>query len=31
MVVEQISLVALIFIIIKSLFMSDGKPAIYEK
>ena len=31
MVVEQISLVALIFIIIKSLFMSDGKPAIYDK
>jgi len=31
MVVEQISLVALIFIIIKSVFMSDGKPAIYEK
>ena len=31
MVFEQISLVALIFIIIKSLFMSDGKPAIYEK
>jgi hypothetical protein len=31
MVVEQISLVALIFIIIKSLFMSYGKPAIYDK
>ncbi len=31
MVFEQISLVALIFIIIKSVFMSDGKPAIYEK
>jgi len=31
MVVEQISLVALILIIIKSLFMSDGKPAIYDK
>jgi hypothetical protein len=31
MVIEQISLVALIFIIIKSLFMSDGKPAIYDK
>ena len=31
MLVEQISLVALIFIILKSLFMSDGKPAIYDK
>ena len=31
MLVEQVSLVALIFIILKSLFMSDGKPAIYDK
>lgn len=31
MLVEQVSLVALIFIILKSLFMSDGKPAIYGK
>ena len=31
MLVEQVSLVALIFIILKSLFMSYGKPAIYDK
>ena len=31
MLVEQVSLVALIIIILKSLFMSDGKPAIYDK